>query len=74
MAHHQSSSPIPIFETIQALVKGIERLVYEVTFLSAENRMLRRANEVLSKCRHTKKIQLHNEGVLIEQEAEDILS
>ncbi|APA06391.1 hypothetical protein SS1G_12953 [Sclerotinia sclerotiorum 1980 UF-70] len=74
MACHQSSSPTPIFETVQALVKGTERLAYEVTLLSAENRMLQRANEVLSKRRRAKKIQLRNEGVLTGQEAKDILS
>ncbi|EDN92813.1 hypothetical protein SS1G_08678 [Sclerotinia sclerotiorum 1980 UF-70] len=37
ITRHQSSSPTPIFETVQALVKGIERLVYEVIFLSVEN-------------------------------------
>ncbi|EDN92832.1 hypothetical protein SS1G_08697 [Sclerotinia sclerotiorum 1980 UF-70] len=37
MARHQSSSSIPIFETVQALAKGTERLAYEVTLLSAEN-------------------------------------
>ncbi|APA10190.1 hypothetical protein SS1G_07383 [Sclerotinia sclerotiorum 1980 UF-70] len=74
IARHQSSSPTPIFETVQALAKGTERLAYEVTLLSAENRMLRRANEALSKRRHTKKIQLCNGGVLTGQEAEDILS
>ncbi|EDO00507.1 hypothetical protein SS1G_14377 [Sclerotinia sclerotiorum 1980 UF-70] len=74
MARHQSSSPTPIFETVQTLAKGTERLVYEVILLSIENRMLRRANEVLSKRRCAKKIQLRNGGVLTGQEAEDILS
>ncbi|EDN95831.1 hypothetical protein SS1G_12036 [Sclerotinia sclerotiorum 1980 UF-70] len=74
ITRHQSSSPTPIFETVQALVKGTERLAYEVTLLSAENRMLRRANKVLSKRRRAKKIQLRNGGVLTGQEAEDILS
>ncbi|EDN95327.1 hypothetical protein SS1G_11204 [Sclerotinia sclerotiorum 1980 UF-70] len=74
MARHQSSSPTPIFETVQALAKGTKRLVYEVIFLNVENRMLQRVNEVLSKYRCTKKIQLHNRGVLTGQEAEDILS
>ncbi|EDO00250.1 hypothetical protein SS1G_14120 [Sclerotinia sclerotiorum 1980 UF-70] len=74
ITHHQSSSPTPIFETVQALVKGTKRLVYEITFLNVENRILRRANEVLNKHRHIKKIQLHNGGVLTGQEAEDILS
>ncbi|EDN94080.1 hypothetical protein SS1G_09948 [Sclerotinia sclerotiorum 1980 UF-70] len=74
IARHQSSSPTPIFETVQALAKGTERLAYEVTLLSVENRILRKANEALSKRRYTKKIQLRNRGVLTGQEAEDILS
>ncbi|EDO00461.1 hypothetical protein SS1G_14331 [Sclerotinia sclerotiorum 1980 UF-70] len=74
IARYQSSSPTPIFETVQALAKGTERLTHEVTLLNAENRMLRRANEALSKRRRAKKIQLRNGGVLTGQEAEDILS
>ncbi|KAJ8070704.1 hypothetical protein OCU04_001075 [Sclerotinia nivalis] len=74
MARHQSSSPTPIFETVLALAKGTERLAHENTLLSAENRMLRKANVALSKRRRAKKIQLRNEGVLTGQEAEDILS
>ncbi|KAJ8070928.1 hypothetical protein OCU04_001286 [Sclerotinia nivalis] len=64
MARHQSSSPTLIFETVLALAKDTERLAYENTLLNAKNRMLRKANVVLSKCRCAKKIQLRNGGVL----------
>ncbi|KAJ8070734.1 hypothetical protein OCU04_001104 [Sclerotinia nivalis] len=74
ITRHQSSSPTPIFETVLALAKGTERLAYENTLLSTENRTLRKANEALSKRRRVKKVQLRNGGVLTGQEAQDILS
>ncbi|ESZ89864.1 hypothetical protein SBOR_9747 [Sclerotinia borealis F-4128] len=74
IARHQSSSPIPIFETVAALAKGTKQLTHEVTLLSTENCILRKANETLSKRRCAKKVQLRNGGVLTGQEAEDILS
>ncbi|EDO03174.1 hypothetical protein SS1G_05654 [Sclerotinia sclerotiorum 1980 UF-70] len=74
ISRHQSSSPTPIFKTVLALAKGIERLAYENTLLSAENCILRKANEALSKHRRTKKTQLRQGGVLTGQEAMDILS
>ncbi|APA07651.1 hypothetical protein sscle_03g024210 [Sclerotinia sclerotiorum 1980 UF-70] len=74
IARHQSSSPTPIFETVVALAKGTERLAHENTLLSAEIRMLRKANEALSKRRHVKKTQLRQGGVLTGQEAIDIIS
>lgn len=39
----------PIFETVLALAKGIERLAHENTLSSTENRILQKANEALSK-------------------------
>ncbi|EDN98983.1 hypothetical protein SS1G_13843 [Sclerotinia sclerotiorum 1980 UF-70] len=60
--------------TFWSIISYIKRLAYENTLLNAENHILRKANVVLSKCRYAKKIQLRNEGVLIGQEAEDILS
>ncbi|EDN97160.1 hypothetical protein SS1G_02088 [Sclerotinia sclerotiorum 1980 UF-70] len=74
IARHQSSSPTPIFETVVALAKGTERLAHENTLLSTEIRMLRKANETLSKRRHVKKTQLRQGGVLTGQEAIDIIS
>ncbi|APA08524.1 hypothetical protein sscle_04g032940 [Sclerotinia sclerotiorum 1980 UF-70] len=74
IARYQSSSSIPIFEIVVALAKGTERLAYENTLLSVEIRMLRKANEALSKRRYIKKTQLRQGGVLTGQEAIDIIS
>ncbi|EDN97035.1 hypothetical protein SS1G_01963 [Sclerotinia sclerotiorum 1980 UF-70] len=74
ITHHQSSSPTPIFESVLALAKGIERLAHENTLLTAEIRILRKANEALSKRRRAEKNQLRQGGVLTGQEALDILS
>jgi hypothetical protein len=44
-----------MFQTITALAKGTERLAHENTLLAAEVRILRAANEALSKRRRAKK-------------------
>ncbi|APA11745.1 hypothetical protein sscle_08g065150 [Sclerotinia sclerotiorum 1980 UF-70] len=49
ITRHQSSSPTPIFETVLALTKGIERLAHENTLLNAEIRILRKTNIALNK-------------------------
>ncbi|KAJ8064857.1 hypothetical protein OCU04_007166 [Sclerotinia nivalis] len=74
MVYHQSSSSTSIFETVLALTKSTKRLAYKNTLLNTKNRILRKANEVLSKHRRIKKIQLRNEGILTEQKTKDILS
>jgi hypothetical protein len=58
IACHQGSSPTPLFETVKALAKGTERMAHEMTLLSAEVRVLRAANEALSKRRRAKKTRI----------------
>ena len=58
IACYQGSSLTPLFETIKSLAKGIERIAYEMTLLSAEVRILRVANEALSKRRRAKKTRI----------------
>ena len=55
ITHHQRSSPTPIFTTVATLAKGTEILAHKVTLLTAENRILRKANKALSKRRRAKK-------------------
>jgi hypothetical protein len=74
IARHQSSSPTPIFETVAALTKGTERLAHENTLLHVEVRMLRAANEALSKRRRAKKQQIHTDQALTIEDAIDFVA
>ncbi len=56
IARHQESSPTPVFKTVAALAKGTERVAHATTLLSAEVRILRAANEALSKRRRLKRL------------------
>jgi hypothetical protein len=74
IALYQESSPIPIFAIVAMLAKGIEILVYKVTFLTAENYTFRKANKILSKRRRTKNNRIQQGGVLIIEDANNILA
>jgi hypothetical protein len=56
------------------LAKGTEILAHEITLLSAEVRILRAANEVLSKRRRAKKTRVRQGGALTVEDAQDVLS
>ena len=74
IAGHQGSSPTPLFETVKALAKGTERMAHEMTLLSAEVRVLRAANEALSKRRRAKKTRVRQGGALIVEDAQDMIA
>jgi hypothetical protein len=74
IARHQSSSPTPLFRSIEALAKGTERLAYEITFLYADNQRLRKANHDLSKRRRAPKVYLKRNEAITTEEALDLLS
>ena len=69
-----SSSPTPIFNTIVSLAKGIEILVYQMTLLIAEVRILRKVNETLSKRRRAKKTRVQEGDILTREDTIDILA
>jgi hypothetical protein len=72
IAHHQNSSPTPIYEAINHFAKGTSKIMHELVLLKAENQSLRQANEVLSKRRRAKKTRLRLGGSLSQQEAQDL--
>jgi len=74
ITYHQGSSPTPIFATIAALAKGIELLAHYITLLSAENYILRQANEALSRRRRAKKTHVHQGGVITVEDTYNVLS
>jgi hypothetical protein len=74
IARHQSSSPIPLFRSIEALAKGTERLVYKITFLYTDNQRLCKANYNLSKHRRAPKVYLKRNEAITTEEALDLLN
>ena len=73
MARHQGSSPTSILDAIDQLSKGTSKVMAKLVLLEAENRDLRRANEILSKRRNRKKSRLQTGGSLNLQEAQALM-
>lgn len=71
---HRGSSPSPIFQTVRALAKGTEIIAHKLTLVTAENRMLRTANEALSRRRRAKRTRIQDGGMLTLEEATDVLA
>ena len=55
------------------MAKGIERIAYEITLLSAKVRTLRAVNEALSKRRRAKKARVRQGSVLTIEDTQDII-
>ncbi len=47
--NHQGSSPTTLFQVVKQLAKGIEAIVYEMTFLQSDFKATQKANKVLAK-------------------------
>jgi hypothetical protein len=73
VARHQGSSPTSILDAIDQLSKGTSKVMAKLVLLEAENRDLRRANEILSKRRNRKKARLQTGGSLNLQEAQALM-
>ena len=74
IAKHQGSSPTRIFEAVDQMAKGMTMLAHSHTLLTAEVRLLRKANEALSKRRRAKKTRFRLGGSLTAGEADDLLA
>jgi hypothetical protein len=74
IARHEGSSPTPIFETVAALAKGTELLAHQLTLVTTENRILREANQALSRRRRAKKTRVRQGGALTIKDAQDVLA
>ena len=59
--YYKDSSLTLVFQVVSVLVKDTKLLVYKLTLINAEIRILRVANEALSKCRRAKKKQIRSE-------------
>ena len=65
--------PTLIFKIVAVLAKGTELLAHQLTLVTAENHILREANQALSRRRRAKKTRVRQGGALTIQEAQDIL-
>lgn len=73
ISRHQSSFPTPIFEAVKSLAKGMDGMAHKVTFIEAELRSFREANEALSKRRRAKKTRIRQEGSAIVGEIQALI-
>lgn len=72
IARHQNSSPTSIYDAVDQFAKGTSKIMHKLALLQAENQILRRANEELSKRRRAKKTRLRQGGSLTQQDAQDL--
>jgi hypothetical protein len=64
ITHHLDSSPTAILDAVDLLSKGTSKIMHELALLKSENKILRQANEELSKRRRAKKVRLQKGGYL----------
>jgi hypothetical protein len=74
IANHQGSSPTPLFQSVNALANGMERIAHQLTLQTAELRELRTANELLSKRRKAKRGIVQRKGPLTIEDAKDVIA
>jgi hypothetical protein len=74
ITNYQGSYSTSIFETIVVLAKGTERLVYEITLLSAEVYILRVVNKALSKRYRAKITRVYQGDTLTIEDIQDIIA
>ena len=71
---HQSSSPESILEALQSLAKGTKAVMHRVALLTAEDKDLREANEILSRRRRAKRTRLQKRGVMTVEEGRQAIN
>lgn len=70
---HQGSSPTSILNSVDQLAKAAVAVGHQSTLLSSEIKVLREANEALSKRRRAKRTRLQDSGHLTGEEASQLL-
>ena len=73
IANHQNSSPTSMLAAVDQLTKGTMAVMHEVALLRSEVSSLRKANEALSKRRRAKRTHVQLGGLLMVQDAKDLL-
>lgn len=72
IVRHQSSSPSHILDAVDLFAKGMSKVMHQHVLLKAENESLRKANDELSRRRHTKKRRVQQGGSLGLQDIQDL--
>ena len=73
IVQHQGSSPGPIYEAMNYLVKGAQMMAYSYALIKAENKALQEANEVKRRRDRKKKRRIQNRGSLTVEEGEKLV-
>jgi hypothetical protein len=74
VARHQSSSPTPLFRSIEALAKATAAMANELVLLHADNKRLRQSNYDLSRRRKAPRIELKRREECTTEEAKRIIA
>jgi len=65
---HQNSSPTPIVEAVNQLMKGVSQVTTQLALMSSENKRLRTSNEALSKRKARLKKRISTQTVLTQEQ------
>ncbi|KAF7865655.1 hypothetical protein EAF04_005821 [Stromatinia cepivora] len=71
--NERGGSSTPLIRAVSSLVKGTEQLAQEMAIIQSEIHALREANQMLSKRRKKKNIQLKRGGTLTVQQGLDLI-
>src|SRR5436305_404638 len=71
---HQNSSPTPINNALDQLIKGTETMMHSAVLLKSEVQALWKANEETNRCRRRKKKRIQKGETLTVQESQDLLN
>ena len=74
VARHQGSSPTPILASVDQLTKATVAANHKLTLMAADIKVLREANEALSKRRRAKRSRLQDSGVVSGLQAREIMA
>jgi len=74
ITNHQNSSPTPINDALDQLLKGAQSMMHSAVLLEAEVRALQKANEAANRRRKRQKKRIQQGGILIIQEGRNILT
>jgi hypothetical protein len=70
---HQNSSPTPITDAVNQVLKGTVRMASELELLRAENKRLQEANAALSKRKARQKKEIQNRGSLTKAQGSQLI-
>ena len=73
ITRHQDSSPTPITNAVDQVLKGTLRIAAQLELLKAENAQLRKANEAVKKRKQRQKKRIQKRGTLTKDEGSELI-